>query len=317
MRGVLRWLLRFAKWTFSLLLVVVLLVFVGGWFLLGTERGYQYVPGLINRFTPFTVTYADLRGQFFGTQSWQDMQITGAGLEIRLHEAVLDFAWQDLFSRQLHIRELRLADGVVALPDGDEDAAQASGEIPEQLPQIRLPIAVRVDRLIAQHVDIQKDKTSLLYVEQAEAQAHYDREGKAQLQGDATLREGQLAVTAALTTLEDYPLQLDAKGQLTLPDQEALALNIQGSGSVLKPVLEITAQGLLDADVAVQGDVNLARQTLAAQGQWQGVAYGEWLSSPKGDLQGAHPYCCKKENKTAQNIVIFHRNIVRQTVIAL
>ena len=276
--------MRFVKWTVSLFLLVLLLLLAGLWFLLGTETGYRQLPELVNRFTPFTVNYAEMQGKLLGRQQWRDVHISGAGTDIRLGAAEMDFSWQDLFSKQLHIPALHIRDGVVKLPSGDEKDTQPSGTIPEQLPQIRPPLDVEIERLTLENIGIFKEEQSLVHIDDAQAKLQYLRDGQAHVQAEVRMREGQGSLTAQVMTVDDYPLDLTAQGRLTLAGQAPAEIEVQGTGSVLAPSLRVNGKGLLDIAAQLDGKVDLKAQTLSVQGAWQDVAYGDMVAAKKGDI---------------------------------
>lgn len=196
----------------------------------------------------------------------------------------MDFGWKNLFSREVHISRLVVEDGVVALPAAGADDEPGGGAIPQQLPQIRLPADIRVDELVLRNVAVRQADETLVRIDEAQVAARYGRDGKARLDADIRLPQGQGKVRATLATVGDYPLELHADGRFAPPDQPALDVQVQGTGSVLAPSLQVNSQGLLDARIGLDGKVDLARQTLSAKGQWQDVAYGETVAARRGEV---------------------------------
>ncbi|WP_072575871.1 hypothetical protein [Suttonella ornithocola] len=66
---------KIIKYILLILFFLIILTLGIIYYLLGTNKGYQKVPYLINSFTPYEITYQSLEGSFFGQQTWKNIVV--------------------------------------------------------------------------------------------------------------------------------------------------------------------------------------------------------------------------------------------------
>ena len=287
MRLFYRRLWRLGKWTVSLLLILIITLLATLWFLLGTEKGYRQLPELLNRFTPLTVQYGELQGQLLGTQRWQNLHITGMGMDMRFAELELALNWQDVLHRRVHIHDLHVKDVSIDLPRSENSAPRESAGIPEQLPQLGLPVDIIIEALSLENVRLSQAGTPLTTIEQANLHGEWLRNGEVQLEAALNMAEVEARLRANGQLRETYPLELHSEGTLHLPALADTDFDVTMSGSVLAPQLVVKSTGALEADVRLDGEVDLKVQTLDIAAQWENIAYGEDVHARAGDLRMA------------------------------
>jgi len=138
-RGVLGWLWRIA-------LAIVLLVVVAGALLLGTEPGLRLIVGLAEKALAPQLTIGSVSGRLTGPLELRDLRFSEPALAFELDHARLDWQPTALFSGRVHVRELVL--GGMRLTPGESIPEEPEPAEPlTELPTIRLPIEVVVDRI--------------------------------------------------------------------------------------------------------------------------------------------------------------------------
>ena len=279
-----RW-CRPIKRTLLTLLTLLLLTLALAYWLLGTSSGYRQLPKLINRFTPYTLSYDQLDGTLLGSQRWQNLHLSGGGLDIRAAELHLDLRAGELLRGNIHLAEVALSDAGITLPPARDTAKndEAAG-IPARLPAIDLPVTLNLDRLNLANITIQQANKPLLHIETADLAAAY-RAQTLTTRGGATTDKGNLNLDATLTTRDDYPLTLRLGGDtpLTTPPQ-TLALDWQQS--LLKPRLSLTLGGTAAGGIDLDGNIDLTNRRLHGTLAWHGLAYGEHRSDGSLTLGG-------------------------------
>ncbi|MDO4776048.1 MAG: translocation/assembly module TamB domain-containing protein [Cardiobacteriaceae bacterium] len=281
---------RLCKWMIGALFILLAVIIAGIYFLLGTESGYRQVPQLVNRFTPITLEYDHLQGKLLGSQRWENLHIRdGNGLDIRLGQAEMDFNWQDLFSKRVHIRAVAIKEAKIALPAGTKEESKSSEPL-QSLPQIRLPIDIVLDEAILENVSVQQTDTEITRIDHARLSASYQEGDHLRLDLQTRMSQFDGNIQGEVRTTADYPLALQGAGTLFLPGEPESDVRLNLSGSVLKPVLRLQSSGGIELDADLRGEVDLGQQMLDLRGNWQRFAYGDQVQSTNGQLALKGPF---------------------------
>ena len=244
-----RWLL----WS-VLLLILLPLAFTAA---LTTETAtswvLQQVPALVR---PLGVefSYGGSRGNLLQRLELSGVQVTLA--DTRFEVARLLLQWQPLAltTRTLHIQALELADARLVLPTPPAESAAAIPEIPD----ITLPLALRVDKFLLESLQIEQGETRL-GVSRAALAAKFDQQGLllrdlhyqgggVQLNGGATIQAtAPHALTGELSAIVDQSLTGEQVG-------EVKATAVLG-GTALGPAFDLTLTS--PADLHLRGSLKL------------------------------------------------------------
>ena len=92
---------RLVKRILLTLITLLLLILALAYWLLGTASGYRQLPKLINRLTPYTLSYDQLDGALLGSQRWQNLHLSGGGLDIHAADLHLDLRAGELLGVQM------------------------------------------------------------------------------------------------------------------------------------------------------------------------------------------------------------------------
>ncbi|KXX66224.1 translocation/assembly module TamB domain-containing protein [Marichromatium gracile] len=249
-----RWPRRLLLALFSLLLVLVLLL---GW-LLGTQRGLHGLLALGERLAPGVVQVERAAGRVLGPLDLTGLALRLDGISLDVEHARLDWSPGALLRGRLRVRALTVAGVDLALAPSPEEPDPA----PLTLPDLSLPLAVEVDSLTLERMQLRAPETApWLVLERAELGAALTRGALTLEVLEVELSEPRAALTAAggATLSGDYPLDLALDWRLGLDpaivlrgegfargDLARLALEQRLSGTV-EAVLEADLEHLLEA----------------------------------------------------------------------
>lgn len=157
-RRILRWGIGFAL-ALPLLLMLVLL------WTLKTGSGRDVVLAQAVRFLPpEALSWRAAEGSLIGGLVLHDVRYAADGVTAELVRVELDVAGGALMAGDIHVRRLVLKDGRVALPVSEEDAAPPPERIqlPDSLPDLVLPVGVRVDALEAHNIAVEQGEEAMM-----------------------------------------------------------------------------------------------------------------------------------------------------------
>lgn len=133
-----------------LALGLVFLVLLG--FLLGTEPGLALIGKGITRAGGGSVNFGEARGRLLGDWGLAGIKIAGEGLEVEV--AGLDWAWRParLFRGEFKVAGLTVRGVKIRLKE--EKAQPPPDPGPLEMPKILLPLALAVDRVLVEGVEL-------------------------------------------------------------------------------------------------------------------------------------------------------------------
>ncbi len=197
-------------------------------------------------------------GNMLGHLELSGLVFAGMDTRVQIDRLLLDWQPRALFERRVHVRAFELA-GVRLTPP----AASESGPEPLQIPDLRLPLALQVDRLLLEQVVIEQPDGPLV-IERLAASASLDEDG-------LVLRDLQFAGAGAGARLEgDLSLQAVAPhalgGRLTGQVDSELSFDAIGpvmararlSGQALRPAFDLVIEA--PARLNLRGTFALDRQ---------------------------------------------------------
>jgi translocation and assembly module TamB len=233
-----RWLKSLLIGLAALLLALLLAV---AW-LGGTGSGLRFALGRAVVALDDKLSYASAEGSLFGGMRLRDVVYEDPAIG-RYTVALVEIAPRSrrLLGGELHLTGLRLDQVEATLPPPDPDAP-ASTE-PFALPEIRLPINVRIDELLVTGVDVRADDgATIRRIDRIEGAGHWRGAAFALERFKVLAPEGELALTAQVDTGADWAgeASVDLRGQL--PGQpQPIAGRLQVSGPQARPsfVLEV------------------------------------------------------------------------------
>lgn len=226
---------RLWRWLAALVLVVPLLVVgIVLWvFLSGSGRDLvlSQARGFL---PPGALSWGAAEGRLSGGLVLHDVVYRDADLSVELARLELDLSATALLGGEVHVRRLVLADGRVILPQAEatDEPWPARIELPDSLPDLALPLAIRLDALRVETLGLQQGGESLLQLHSLTAAAEL-ADGRLRLDG---LRldsdRGQVSGQARIDTLRRWASDIRLKAGLALADSGPLPVELRVRGSL-------------------------------------------------------------------------------------
>jgi translocation and assembly module TamB len=237
---------RVASWfAFGVLALGLIVVLMSVW-LLRSDSGRDFALARVLAVLPAdSLSWRSVEGSVSGPLVLHGLRYSRSGLLIEVERAELDLAPLALTGRTLHVEALRLENGRVRLPPGD-DAPQPWPrriELPSALPELQLPLALALDMVSLRAIRVEQGELPLIDVQRFEASGRFERGRLAlerlELDSDRAIvrAHGALDTASRWDTglqasvdvigigAEPLPVQLDAQGDwrdLTLTARAAL-----------------------------------------------------------------------------------------------
>ena len=291
------------KWLKRLLLGLVLtLVLLLGivWALVGTEGGVGWLLQQAQERVP-GLQVAQARGHLLDRLELEGLRYADEHLEAQVDHLVFDWRPKALFESLLHLRALTL-EGVryraLQVPQETKEEEKPTDE-PLQLPDLQLPLAVRLDEVALTDVElITAPGAEPLRIDQARLGATWQADGIHLKELALQLPQGELEAAGRLRPQGDYPLSLDLQWRLAAAELPKVAGQGRIEGDLkrlhIEQALSGELLGRLQAELkdllqgpAWQAKLGLSR--LPTQGL--PVALPETLQidlDSRGDLKQAH-----------------------------
>ncbi|MGD9409809.1 MAG: hypothetical protein PVF12_07470, partial [Thiohalocapsa sp.] len=210
------------------LLLLVLVLLLG--FVLGTQTGLRMAVALAEELAPDRVAVGRVDGRVLGELTLADVVLDLPSLSLDLGRLHLDWQPARLLSGELRVADLSVADLdiITAPPPADKPPAE-----PLTLPEIRLPIAVDIDRVLVERLSLRQQDAppaSAIRVNRAElsAAADGDRVDLRRLSAELAQPEASAQAQGSVRLTGDYPLDLTLDWRF----RQAPALELTGDGSV-------------------------------------------------------------------------------------
>ena len=294
LRAFFRFSWKTGRWLLLFVLLLLVAVFVAGWYLLATDSGYRQIPVLVNHLTPYRIHYSELEGNLLHRQRWENLSIEGPGIRFQAQRVETDCGGTALLQRRVHCKTLSVENGELRLPAASGEEKTASPGLPGALPQVRLPLRLDIERFSVAGFAIYRQEKRLATVTKSVVSTHVDG-SELRLSAEVAFRQanGRKKENQYLTTLDgrltlsgDYPLSLGMRSEIRMPEKVAQTAALQIDGSLLAPRATLRADGWLQADLSLEGRVSLGERTVEAALLWREVALdGERLRSPEGRVR--------------------------------
>lgn len=246
------------------LLLLVAVLMVG--FVLGTQTGLRMAVAVAEELAPERVSVGQVDGRVLGELTIGDLTLDLPGLGLDLGRLHLDWQPGALLTGRLRVRDLSVSD--VHVMTAPKPAEKPPAE-PFQLPEIRLPIAVDIDRVLVERLSLRQagaPDTAAIRVTRAElsATADGDRVDLRQLSADLAQPEAGAEATGSARLTGDYPLDLTLDWHFRQPP----ALTLTGRGAITGTLAALEVEHALDGAATATLTATL-REVLTAPA-WQG-----------------------------------------------
>lgn len=226
---------RLWRWLAGVALALPVLVALVLLWALKTGSGRDVALAQAARFLPpDALSWRAAEGSLVGGLVLHDVRYAADGVTVELARVELDLAGAALLAGDIHVRRLVLADGRVGLPVAEDDDAALPEriELPDGLPDLVLPVNVRVDALDARNVVLAQGEASVLVLHRLQTAAALAR-GALELRGFAldSDRVG-LALEARIDTAGNWASDVTAQARLAVEGAEPLPLTLRLEGDL-------------------------------------------------------------------------------------
>ncbi|MCX7563100.1 translocation/assembly module TamB domain-containing protein [Xanthomonadaceae bacterium XH05] len=256
-------------WMVAALLALPLFVVLVALWALNTGSGRDVVLAQAARFLPpDALTWRVAEGHLVGGLVLHDVHYLADGIEVRLARVEVDVAGMALLGGDVHVRRLSVVEGSMQLPSSDSDAGWPERiELPEVLPELALPLNLRVEALEARNVTLHQGDTTLLVVQRLETGVALES-GELRLQRLAldSDRLG-LALDARIDTRRHWDSDVTAEARWAIDAGEPLPLSLRLRGDLddLRLNVEAEAGALATAELNVRGGLPNPQWSLALE----------------------------------------------------
>lgn len=278
----------------ALLLALALLIYAT----LKTGAGRELALAWLQRALPENaLQWSRAEGHLTGGLVLHDVRYAAEGVDAQLARLELDLDAAALLSRRVHVRRLILNQGQIELPasaPSDEPWPQRL-ELPAQLPDLQLPVAIQIDALEARELRLTQAREPVLDIRSLDAGASLEN-GLLVLE-DLQLDSDRLGLNLSgrFDSVKNWASQGRATAQLMLDDGVKLPLELVVAGDLQD--LRLDAHAGEDAanrlQLNLQGGLENPQWTMQLQAphlppQWLGTATPLALElQGRGDLNQA------------------------------
>ncbi len=277
-----KWIIRI----FGGLLTLVLLLFLGGLYLLGTESGTTFLISQAEKQLDGRLHIDTTKGKVLDRLELTNIVFDSPAGKAELGHLVLDWKSTDLLHLHLHILELTAANiSYSSVSQSPEPEPEDNG--PLSLPDLTLPITITIEKLeINDFVFHSSPDAAPLTVQNADLTLTWTKNGITIQKLKLLMPEASLLVQGKVNPVEHYPLQLTTE----LKTLDSALPSLQMSGKIEGDLQKLVVKESLNGDISAE--LNITIQQVIDALTWQGDLIIEELRpatfSPKipGSLQG-------------------------------
>ncbi len=255
-----KWIIRISATLSGLLL----LLFLGGFYLLGTESGARFLVVQAEKQLDGQLHIGSSKGKVLDRLELTDILFDSPAGKAELGRLVLDWKTKDLLRLHLHVLEFTADDiSYSVLFKPPEPEPEASG--PLTLPDLTLPITITIEKLgIHNLVFISAPDAEPLTVDNATVALRWDESGIQLEELGVAMPEVILQAQGQVNPVGHYPLQLKTSVETVSSDLPALKL----LGVYRGDLQELVVQEQISGDISAE--LSLTVQHVIDALAWQG-----------------------------------------------
>lgn len=279
---------------FGVLALVLLLALAAAW-LVSSGSGLHSTLSLADRVLPGSLTWTDAQGRLTGPIVLTDVRYADEGVKARIARLRLDWVPAALMRGSLHIKSLTVQSPHIQLMPGED---QPADEASTPLPEIRLPLAVQLDELVVEQLEVETPQAEPVQLERIALSAHTGADHTLQIQSLAVEHaQGGVQMQGHVQTVSPHELELAADWHWSAePHRVSGTTRVEGSAEQL--VIEASLSDAVDAQLNAELSQPLEDLRWRLQAEVDGLAPGlldpEWgvafkqlQISGSGDMQRA------------------------------
>jgi translocation and assembly module TamB len=141
---------RVFRYTLGVLLVVILVAFVGAFWLVGTESGLRTAWRAASGYLPEDLTVGAIEGRLAGPLTLRNVSYKAPTLDVSVERVFVDWELLPLLARRVHMTRLELENAAItSLPDSSAEISEPALSLPDA---IELPVEIRLDQVVVDNV---------------------------------------------------------------------------------------------------------------------------------------------------------------------
>ncbi|RAJ96425.1 translocation/assembly module TamB domain-containing protein [Aliidiomarina maris] len=225
----------------SLLIIISLM--------LTTERGTRITLNLAERFAPGELSITHQSGSLLRDLRIANVSFTQPGSAIDIEDLQFDWQPRALMARTFHVNTLSFSRMSLVLEPSEEDEAPADTEF--ELPDIELPIDIKVDSLDLANIHLQIGEFEQVIdeVQLRASSVGYEQHIEHLL---VRVEQGEVRGQGTIETRDNYPLDINLEAEFALPDMRAIQAELALVGDLEALQVTLRTQGLVDSEVEAQ-----------------------------------------------------------------
>ncbi len=209
-----------------ILFTVLLIVFLMGLVMVtSTETGLHWVVALTQKNIPGSLTISSVKGRLIGPLKLDGLEYDTDDLKINLDTAGLDWKLSRLLSLQFHLVDLQASGIRIETGESEQPESQKT----DGLPEISLPVGIRIDNLLISNISIvQQGSTSPFVINTIALKAQMNKKGLRIDSFKVMVPEADVALKGNILPEASYPLSVRTDWNIHPEGFSA----IQGTGSL-------------------------------------------------------------------------------------
>lgn len=209
-----RWSRRVLLGTVALLMLTLVLLIGGLWVAAGTEWGTRQVVDRVLPLLPGEFA-AEVEGHLLGRLKVLNLSYRTESMQVEVKRFELHWRPSALLDRLVHVDRLE-ASGVRVHTQPSE--APPEDDTPFELPELRLPIRVALERVALDDVAIRSGAAEPVVIDEALLVARYDADGLRIHELRVQAPQGRVELAGGVEPWGSYPLDAELRWQAPVPD---------------------------------------------------------------------------------------------------
>jgi len=245
-----------------IILIILLLIPVSGFiYVSATAQGLKWVLAAAGDALPGRLSIDNISGRLFGPLMLSNVRYSDDEQTVAVDSFSMDWnPWRLLFL-QFHLSDLRASGIVVQIGESSTPARQGEG-----LPEIRLPLAIRVDSLLVRDISLyQSGASSPFTIKEVMLQGEMDKENVRIDKFNVLSEEFGLSLQGTMKPEGDYRLNIQTKWNIR-PEGYA---EIAGAGELSGTMKELKIRQEVNTPFSARLDAAL--YDVVEELQWEGT----------------------------------------------
>ena len=300
------------KWFIRIAIAILsffLLLFLAGFFLVGTESGARFLVAQTEKLLDNSLQIGSSSGTLLGHLELTDIHYSDPTGIARVSHLLLDWKPADLLKRHIHILKFT-ADGI-SYKAHPEDSDESK---PLALSDINLPVIISIDNLSINNFRYSSDPDSdseAILVHDANLALTWDTEGIHIQKLTIAMDEASLQAAGNINPVGNYPLQLSTTLKTLSSELPALSINGTYAGDLQKLTIHEEVRGDISAnlngtlkniiaDISWQADMEIIEFPPSTFTDIPGIITGSITSNGNLDQMEVSSTLSFRDEKTAE-----------------